>query len=200
MTRRQFAPTVFFLALTALPGQLCGSDLSILDKGRNVRLTAVGQGLLCEGRVVTSSSAVVTIRLSKAAPDCGGKDQPIYVSGSNVVDLVPERRPSRGRIVSKVLVGCAGVAALAAVPLTSSDPESLLILTNPVIPAAVFYAGWRTVPKRLDYLLIMTCPDRHHCVSSSPVPAEPAREARPEIGSTQPEIPERSRASLSLQQ
>jgi len=78
----------------------------------------IGQGPLCEGKFVRSSPAVVTVKLSKATPDCGRKDDLIYVSGANVVDLLP-------------------------------------ILANVVVPAMVFYAGWRAVPKRVNYVLIM---------------------------------------------
>ena len=78
----------------------------------------VGQGPLCEGKVVNSSPAVVTVKLLKATPDCGRKDNLIYVSGANVVDLV-------------------------------------FSLANVVVPAMVFYAGWRAVPKRVNYVLIM---------------------------------------------
>jgi hypothetical protein len=175
MKRCRFSSPVLCLALAGVSVQLFGRDLSSLDKGRNVRLVMVGEGPLCQGKIVSSSRAAATVRLSEAAPDCGEKDQLIYLSGDNVVDLVPEHHATRGRILSKVLAGCAGVAVLAAVPLTSSDPESLLILANVVLPAAAFYAGWRIVPKRLDYLVIMNCPDRRHCVSSSQASARLGR-------------------------
>lgn len=174
MKHCRFACAGLCLVLAGVPVQLFAKDLSALDKGRNVRLAMVGQGPLCEGKVVRSSPAVVTVKLSKAAPDCGRKDDLIYVSGANVVDLVPERSANQGRLVSKVLIGCAGVAALAAVPLTSSDPENFLILANVVLPAMLFYAGLRAVPRRVEYVLIMTCPDRRHCVSTSAPTTQPA--------------------------
>jgi hypothetical protein len=134
MKRCRFSFPVLCLAFAGVSVQLFGRDLSALDKGRNVRLVMVGEGPLCQGKIVSSSPAAATVRLSRTAPECGQRDQMIYVSSDNVVDLVPERHATRGRILSKVLAGCAGVAALAVVPLTSSDPESLLILANVVLP------------------------------------------------------------------
>lgn len=153
--------------LATVPFQLFATDLSLLDTGRNVRFVLVGQGPLCGAKVVTPSSAVVTLKLSKTTPDCGRKDQLIYLSQENVVELVPQRRLTQRRIFAKVLLGFAGVAALAAIPLTSSDPESLLILGNFAGPAMVLYGAWRAIPRRLDYLVMMTCPDRQHCLSAS---------------------------------
>lgn len=158
---------LIYSLLASLPAQLFATDLSLLDTGRNVRLILVGQGPLCEAKVVTPSSLVVTLKVSKATLTCGAKNQLIYVSQENVLELVPERRLTQRRILSKVLLGLAGIAAFATIPLISSDPESVLILGNFALPAIVVYAAWKAIPRRLDYLVMMTCPDRQHCVSTS---------------------------------
>lgn len=125
----------------------------------------VGEGPLCDAQVEIPSSAAVTLRLLKTTVECGNKGDLIRIRAEDAVDLVPERRLTEGRVAAKLLLGAAGVGVLALYPLSSSDPESLLILGNAVIPAMVMFGAWKAVPKRLDYLVIVTCSDRRHCVS-----------------------------------
>jgi hypothetical protein len=155
-----------FLLLPFVAVPLFGTDLSLLDPGRTVRLIRVGQGLLCEAKVVSPSPTVVALKLSGSTAACGAKFNQIYISAADVTELVPERRLTGGRVVAKILLGAAGVATLAAVPLTSSDPESRMILGNFAIPGTVLYVAWRAIPRGLDYLVILTCSDHQRCFST----------------------------------
>jgi hypothetical protein len=153
-------------ALFSIPMRSFGTDLMPLNKGRHVHLAMVGHGPLCDAKVQEHSPDVVTVKLMKTTPKCGPKGEMIRIS-EEAVDVVPEKRLTRGRIVAKILLGIGVVAALSAIPLTNSDPESRLILANSVVPGFVVYGAWKAVPQRRDYLILLTCPDSLHCFSDA---------------------------------
>lgn len=139
----------------------------LLNGGRHVHLMILGQGPLCDGKVQDRSPDLVTVRLTKSTAECGFKGAILRLSKEQVVKIAPTERLTPGRVAAKVLLGMGGVAALCAIPLNSSDPESWLLIGNPVIPGFVVYGAWRAVPKRHDYLIFLTCPDRLTCFSGA---------------------------------
>jgi len=72
-------------------------------------------------------------------------------------------------VIAKVLktTPACGVAALGAVPLRSSDPETWLIVENAVTPGFVVWGVWKAVPQRRDYAILLTCTDSLHCFSDA---------------------------------
>lgn len=132
-----------------------------------MHLVMLGHGPLCDGKVQDHSPDSVTVRLAKTTAECGFKGAMLHISKEQVVEIAPTERLTPGRIAAKVLLGIGGVAALCAIPLNSSDPESWLLIGNPVIPGFVVYGAWQGIPKRHDYLIFLTCPDRLHCFSST---------------------------------
>src|SRR5437879_4699122 len=132
--RLRFRSSVFIVTLFSLASKSFAADLTLLDKGRNVHLAMVGQGPLCDAKVDARSADFVTVRVLKATPECGGKGALIRISSESISGIAPEERLTKGRVAAKIGLGLAGVAALCAVPLTSSDPETWLIVGNGVIP------------------------------------------------------------------
>lgn len=160
--------------------QLFADDLSILRSGQHLHIAMIGQGPLCEGTLVSARGGVVIVRTSITTLECGAKGDIMTIPKESVVNLLATRRLTKGRVALKVLAALGAVAALSAFPLNSSDPESRMIFTNLVIPAGAAYAGWRLVPERRDYVLLIPCPDRMHCFlaatgsqkESPPIPGE----------------------------
>ena len=162
---RSLSLFLFVFALCDFSIKLFGADLMPLDKGRNVHLIMLGQGPLCDAKVEQRSQNTVTVRLLKTTSECGHQGELIHLSQDEVADLTAEQRLTKKRILAKVLLGSAAVAALTAVPLTSSDPESWLIVSNGVLPGFVVYGAWNAVLGRRDYLIFLNCSDRQHCFS-----------------------------------
>jgi hypothetical protein len=154
--------TLLFGFLSLAPSSF-GMDLSVLNKGRNVHLAMIGNGPLCDAKVDERARLSVTLRLLKTTAECGRKGETIRLANERILELVPQKRLTRKRIAAKLLLGAAGVAALAVFPLTSPDPESWLVLENGVVPGFVMFGAWRAVPQRQDYLLLMACPDSRQC-------------------------------------
>ena len=100
----------------------------------------IGQGPLCDAKVDSRSVDFVTVKVLSASPECGRKGALIRISSERINGIAPEEHLTKGRIAAKIGVGLAGVAALAAVPLTSSDPESWLVF-NPVIPGFIMFGA-----------------------------------------------------------
>ena len=107
------------------------------------------------------------VRLAKTTSECGHKGELIRISRERVTEIAAEEHLTKGRVAAKLLLGLAGVAALCAVPLTNSDPETWLIVENGVVPTFIMYAAWKVVPRRRDYAILMTCPDSLHCFSDT---------------------------------
>jgi len=128
-----------------------------------VHLAMIGQGPLCDAKVDSRSSDFVIVRVLKTTSACGRKGALIRISNESITGIAPEDRLTKGRVAAKILVGLAGVAALAAIPLTSSDPETWLLLGNGVLPGGIMYGAWKLVPERRDYALLLTCPDGRRC-------------------------------------
>jgi hypothetical protein len=164
---RFFGPPLFVFALFAVSSRSFGADLMLLDKGRNVHLAMVGHGPLCDAKVHERSRDVLSVRLVKTTSDCGQKGEIVSISKEQALEIVPEERLTRGRIATNLLLGIGGVAALTTVPLRSSDSESWLILANGVVPGLIVYGAWEAVPRRRDYLILMTCPHSLHCFSDA---------------------------------
>jgi len=157
-------PYAFVLiALLAISSKSFAADLMLLDKGRTVHFAMVGHGPLCDANVQERSPDVVSVRLLKTTYECGHKGRVLRISKDQVLEILPEEHLSKERIAAKVLLALGGVAALAAIPLRSSDPESWLILANGVVPGFVAYAGWNAVSLRRDYVILLICPDSLHC-------------------------------------
>ena len=161
--RLRFRSSIFILALFSVASTSVAADLALLDKGRNVHLAMIGQGPLCDAKVDSRSSDFVIVRVLKTTPACGRKGALIRISSESINAIAPEERPTKGRVAAKIGLGLAGVAALCAVPLTSSDPETWLIVGNGVIPGFILFGAWKAVPQRRDYAILMTCPDSLHC-------------------------------------
>lgn len=153
--------------LFSISPELFAADLTPLTKGRNVHLSMVGHGPLCDAKVEERSPDAVTLRLLKNTAECGRRGSLIVLTQDEAVGITPEERLTKRRVVAKVLLGIGGVAALCALPLTSSDPENWLIVANGVLPGFILYGGWRAVPRRLDYVILMKCPDSLHCFSEA---------------------------------
>jgi hypothetical protein len=165
--RLRFRFSSFFLALFSVASRSVAADLTLLDKGRNVHLAMIGQGPLCDAKVDSRSSDFVIVRVLKTTSACGRKGTLIRLSSESIDGIAPEERLTKGRVAAKILLGLAGVAALCAVPLTSSDPETWLIVGNGVFPGFVMWGAWKIVPERRDYAILLTCPDRLHCFSEA---------------------------------
>jgi hypothetical protein len=166
MTLR-FRSSIYVLALFSVLSRLLAADLTALNKGRTVHLAMIGQGPLCDAKVDARSPDVLTVRLVKTTPACGKKGELIRISKERAMDIAPEERLTKGRVAAKILLGLAGVAALTAIPLTSSDPESWLLVANGVVPASIVYGAWKAVPRRRDFAILLTCTDSLHCFSDA---------------------------------
>jgi hypothetical protein len=153
--------------LFGIPSKSLGADLTSLSKAQHVHLAMLGFGPLCNGKVEERSADALTIKLEKTTSECGRKGETIRVAKEKVSDITPQDQLTKGRIAAKVLLGLGGVAALATIPLHSSDRESWLLLANGVLPGFIVYGAWKAVPNRRDYLVFMTCPDRFHCFSDA---------------------------------
>jgi len=163
----RFRSSIFVLALCSAASTSFATDLALLDKGRNVHLAMVGQGPLCDAKVDSRSADLVIVRVLKTTPACGRKGALIRISSESINGIAPEERLTKGRVAAKIGLGLAGVAALCAVPLTSSDPEAWLIVGNGVIPGFVMWGAWKIVPQRRDYAILLTCTDSLHCFSDA---------------------------------
>ncbi|MBV9038108.1 MAG: hypothetical protein JO182_26710 [Acidobacteriaceae bacterium] len=164
---RYFGFYLLTFALFSVPLKLYGANLIPLSGGRHVHLVMLGQGPLCDAKVQDRSPELVTIRLEKTTPECGSKGETLRITKEQVVDVAPTERLTRGRFAAKFFLGLGSIAALCAIPLNSSDPESWLIVTNLVVPGFVAYGASQAIPKRHDYLIFLTCPDRLHCFSDA---------------------------------
>jgi hypothetical protein len=94
----------------------------------------------------------------------------IRITSDRPVAFYSRKRLTRGRVAGKVLLGLAGIAALAAFPLAhvDRDPESWLVLGNVAVPATVVGVAWLVVPERTDYTITLTCTDRFSCFAPAP--------------------------------
>ncbi len=136
-----------------------------LTKGCHVHLAMVGYGPLCDAKVQTRLPEWVTLRLMNTTSECGQEGQLLRISRDEAVELVPEQRLTRKRVLMKVLAVTGSVAASIAIGV--SNPVTAVLLLNPVSQALFDCVAWEAVPRRLDYLLLMTCPDRLHCFSDA---------------------------------
>ena len=149
-----------------------GGNLSGLQHGQHVRIVMVGEGPLCEATLEGLSDDHVTLTITNGSLECGSKGDHVSVAKDRIYQLSVTRHLTKGRVALKVLAGMGAVAALAAIPLNSSDRENLLILGNVAIPGMVGFGASLLVPKARQYLLLLTCPDRFHCFSSTNAPQQ----------------------------
>jgi hypothetical protein len=125
----------------------------------------VGGAWLCDGKVESVSGVGLALRLTSDTIECGQKGALVTVPASALYSVRNEKMLTKGRVALKIAAALGAIAAVAAIPLTSSDPESLLIIANPVIPGLAGLAGWSVVPAGKRHVLLITCPDRFHCFS-----------------------------------
>ena len=125
----------------------------------------VGHGPLCNGRVRERSANAVIVTLLNTTAECGPKGRTIRIAEDQPVDIAPEEHLTQRRVAAKIGLGFVGIAALALVPLTGSDPENWLLLANPVVPGFIMYGAWKIIPRRRDYLVQLKCRDSLHCFS-----------------------------------
>ena len=136
-----------------------------LTKGRHVHLAMVGYGPLCDATVQTRSSEWVTLRLVKTTAECGRKGQLIRISQEEAIEITPEKRLTKIRVMAKVLVVTSSLFALSAVAFL--NPVSAFLLANPVMEFLIGYLAWEAVPQRIDYIIRMTCSESLHCFSDA---------------------------------
>lgn len=136
-----------------------------LTKERNVHLAMVGYGLLCDAKVQERSSDWVVLRLVKTTAECGRKGQLIRISQEEAVEVAPEKRLTKRRVVAKVFAVIGSVAASTAVAI--AFPVSALVLLNPLTEGLIGFLIWEAVPEQLDYVVRMTCTDSFHCLSNA---------------------------------
>lgn len=157
--------TVAVTLTFVLSSNLFADNLAALEQGQHVRIVMVGQGPLCEGMIQSLSGDNVTLTITKGSLECGSKRDVVSIAKDHIYQLSVTRRLTKGRVALKVLAGMGAVAALAALPLTSSDREDWLILGNVALPGLVGFGASLLVPNARQYVLLLTCPDRFHCFS-----------------------------------
>ncbi|MBV9082974.1 MAG: hypothetical protein JOZ62_09875 [Acidobacteriaceae bacterium] len=139
------------------------ANLTALKKGQNVHVAMVGYGHLCDTKVQDRTADMLTLSILKTTRECGVKGALIRITEPRIAELRWERRSTKRRVSARILLSMAGVGALCAVPLTSSDPETWLLVGNYAIPALVVEKIWNAVPDREDYVLMLTCTDPLLC-------------------------------------
>jgi hypothetical protein len=152
-----------WLILLLVGCNLLAQNLAGVHARQRIRVAMVGEGSLCEGTVESVSGVGLTMRLISDTVECGAKGNIETIAKESIYAVSTERHLTKGRIALKILAGMGAMAALAAIPLTSSDPESLLVLGNYAIPAMAGFAGWSVIPNAKRYVVLITCPDRFHC-------------------------------------
>lgn len=143
-----------------------GQGLARLHPGQHLRIAMVGQGPLCEAALESITGVDVSLRLTGNTIECGTQGSIVTIAKQSIYQVAVQHRLTKRRVALKILASLGAVAALAAIPLTSSDPESWLLLGNVVIPAFAAVAAWKVVPNGRQYALLILCPDRFHCFSS----------------------------------
>lgn len=156
-----FRNAVLTVLILAMPAG--ATDLSQLKKGQVVRLFTSSGARLCEGKMSDRTRNEIHLVLSQTTPDCGARRALLTIPASRVLDAVPERRSTKKRFWWKAAAAAGAVGALALIPLTSSDPESLIALANPLFPTIAAFGGWHAVPARRGFLLVVSCAETGPC-------------------------------------
>jgi hypothetical protein len=156
-----------WLILLVFAFDLVAQNLAGVHAKQRIRVAMVGEGSLCEGTIESVTGVGLTMRTRSDTVECGVKGSIATIAKESIYAISTERHLTKGRLALKIVAAMGAIAALATIPLTSSDPESLLVLGNYAIPATAGFIGWSLVPSARRQVVLITCPDRFHCFPGS---------------------------------
>jgi hypothetical protein len=153
-----FAGLTLFVSYAAY-----AQDLSALQRGQLLRIAMVGQGPMCEARLVRQTDDGILLHMLTTGMECGTRGQTVRILKDQVSEVRVRARLTTARTALRVLAGLGAVAGAGAIAAHVGGVEGAFF----AIPAAPLAASgaWMLVPHRREAVLFITCPDRFHCFS-----------------------------------
>jgi len=145
--------------------RLLADDLAVLRNGQRVAIAMVGEGPLCTAAVERISNKDVRLRTTQTTLECGTKGELLSVPRDRIYRLSISRIPMPGRAAIKASLAIGASVAAWKIPLSSRDPQTAYLLRGLIGFAAA--GGWKIIPERREYVLLITCPSRMQCFSAA---------------------------------